>query len=146
MIIYECIFNTIIEPFMGMGDDDELVLTVMSYENREDFQGLCNFNERKITEDLKRRNIKYLNSRNIQNTLYYYLKCINRNNLILILNAGLIGFEDVDCFLIPLENIYNQISRNIGHINVDCSEFVEDERFSQDVFKNWEEKLEYLNN
>jgi len=145
MIIYECILNAIIEPFIGMGDDDELEFTVMEYEKRQDFQGLCDFNENKIIKDLKRRNIDYINSRNIRNTLYYYLKCIDRNSLIHILDAGLIGFDNFNCFFIPLENIYNQISQNIGHTDIDCSEFIEDTNFSQDIFKNWEEELEYLN-
>jgi len=47
MIIYECIFDTIIGNFIGMADDDELEFTVMDYENRGDFQGLCAFNEKK---------------------------------------------------------------------------------------------------
>jgi len=145
MIIYKCIFDTIIGNFIGMGDDDELEFTVMDYENRGDFQGLRDFNEKKILERLKERSKNYLNSKNIQATLLYYLKCLDRKQLIYNLERDLIGFEDFDCFFIPLEKIYNQISENIGYLEIECSEFVENDGHFHDIFKTQEEIIEYLN-
>jgi len=145
MIIYRCIFDIIIGPFIGMGDDDELVFAVMEYEKRQDFQGLCGFVEKTTIEDLEKSSKNYLSSKNIQATLFYYLKCLDRKQLIYNLERDLIGFENFDCFFIPLEKIYNQISKNIGFLEMECSDFVENDGHFHDIFKTQEEIIEYLN-
>jgi len=70
---------------------------------------------------------------------------LGREKLIYHLESRLIGFENFDCFFIPLEKIYNQISQNIGCLDMECSEFVENDGHFHDIFKTQEEIIEYLN-
>jgi len=146
MIIYRCIFDIIIEPFAGMMDDDELEDELWNYVDANDLEGFRLIIEKKIYDGFLQKNIDFLNSKNIQATLFYYLFCFNEDKLIYDLKRGLTDFGDYFyIFKNVLTSIFVQISENIGHTDIECSEFIEDTNFSQDVFKNWEEELKYIN-
>lgn len=145
MIIYKSVFNSIISPFIGVADYDELNSEAWDVWAKNGSFALIDFIEKKIEGYIYRIiGDSYLKCINVKNTLYYYVYCYELDKLVYKLERDLIGFTDFRNFTAALENIYKKMAENTGPVKYQCNDFVENTEYSQDLFKEVEAWLAYM--
>ncbi|WP_182418675.1 hypothetical protein [Bartonella sp. HY038] len=134
MIIYEEIFFQIIEPFLGLWDNDEMGDQVLEIENKKGYDGLKEFIQNNIENHLIYRiGNDYLKSNNVKNTIFYYINCYPIEKLDAKLASWLISFTEISVFTTALDNILKKMINLTGNVTIKCESIIENSKSLNEI-------------